>query len=137
MMVAAKLKARHSIDREAIVSSLWHQQVEDWKTIGREVVGPRGLKPGQYLPLWLQQAVQAVEQRAVPGASGHDQTVGLVHIALSRHPHPLAKPLPLQHPLTPVDLGAECLRSLHIGDDAAFGRQEAALWLKHRQCLMR
>src|SRR4051794_10017319 len=109
-MIAPELEARDAMDWKAVVAPFRHQQVEDREALGGEELGPRWLKPGQYLALRLQQAIEAIQQRTVPGTGGDHQPVGLVHITVGGHAHALAKRLPFQHAFAAMDLGPERLR---------------------------
>src|ERR671912_199387 len=51
VVVLTELKARNTVNGEAVEAPLVHQQIEDGEGIGPEVLGARRLQPGQDLPL--------------------------------------------------------------------------------------
>jgi hypothetical protein len=68
VVVLAELEARDPVNGEAVEAPLVHQQVEDGEVLGPEALGAGRLEPGEDLPLGDGEAVEHVDELAVPGA---------------------------------------------------------------------
>src|SRR5215212_2950581 len=131
--VLAELEAGHAEDGKAVEAPLVHEQIEDGEVVGPEEIRPVRLQPGEDLPLWHGKATQDVEEIGVPGAGGHNETVGLVGAAVCAHAHTSLQRHPLENLLVAVYLSSQGLRRHHVGDDAPLRREEPSLRLEERE----
>src|SRR5215211_4364769 len=128
--VLAELEARHAEDGKAVKATFVHEQIEDGEVVGPEEIRPFRLQPGEDLPLRHGEAAQDVEEIGVPGAGGHNETVGLVGAAVCTYAHTSLQRDPLEDPLVAVYLGTKGLCRHHVGDDAPLRREESSLRLE-------
>src|SRR5215217_1986524 len=128
--VLAELEARHAEDGKAVKATFVHEQIEDGEVVGPEEIRPFRLQPGEDLPLRHGEAAQDVEKIGVPGAGGHNETVGLVGAAVCTYAHTSLQRYPLEDPLVAVYLGTKGLCRHHVGDDAPLRREESSLRLE-------
>src|ERR671917_1268248 len=137
VVVLAELETGDTVNREAVETSLVHEQVEDGELFRAEALGAGRLEPGEDLALGGGEAVEDVEELAVPGAGGHDELLRLVGAAVRADAHAVLARFPVEDSFVAVDLGARGLRGLNVGDDAPLGREEAAVGLKEGEVLGR
>src|SRR5919107_32873 len=130
--VLAELEARHAEDGKAVEATLVHEQIEDGEVVGPEEIRPVRLQPGEDLSLRHGEAAQDIEEIGVPGAGGHNESVGLVGAAVCAYAHTPLQRHPFEDPLVAVYLGTQRLRRHHVGDDAPLRREESSLRLEER-----